>query len=107
MSLKDLQKKIIEVMTISTLSIVFIFFLFRITIGNPGNLKKIDSDLTSVSKSIDTVKTFQIYLISKTIGLTNQNNIMSDQIENMEKTVKNTNWELYKLKKQLKQSQKQ
>ena len=106
MNLKDLQQKIIEVMTISTLSVIFIFILFRITIGNPGSLKKIDKEVSYVSKSVDTIKTTQMYLISRMIGLTNQNHLMSTQIENIQKTVKKTNWEVSKLKRQAKPTQK-
>jgi uncharacterized protein YoxC len=104
--MKNFFVKITELFTTVSLAGILIYFLFKLIIGSPEDLKEVSVGLKGVNKSIDTlvgsldtIKSRNSFIMERMLVIEERQVEQSYKLNETEKLIKKSNFELTKLRK--------
>lgn len=104
--MKNFFIRITELFTTVSLSSFLIYFLFKFIIGSPEDLKQVHTDLKSVTKSMDTIKTSvdslnqtNQFMLERMMVIEERQVTHNQKLDETDELIKKSQYELVELRK--------
>lgn len=96
--MKKFVGQVAELFTVLILAGALMYYIFRVVIGTPDQIKSIDKNVKQIAHSVDTVKTEQLFIIQRLQSLEERQLTHTQALTTISTSTEETNVQLLQLR---------